>query len=297
MTHGDPAENLYVPLPVEVLLATRETADVETFRLELSAPAGADARTASSAVGPAQAARRIDFQPGQFVVLSILGVGECPLAICSSPTDGPWIELTVRKVGRVTAALYGGPPAGALGLRGPRGKGFDLAALRGRPLVCAAGGIGLAPLRSLVHFIHAAPQDFGSLTVLYGARTPQDRLYRNELESWLSAAGTRVLQIVETDPEGRWTGRRGTVGDLLGDLDDRLDGAAAVLCGPQAMLAPLVRALEARGLAAADIHLALERRMSCGLGKCGHCYVGEKLVCTDGPVFTAHELRRLGEPL
>jgi NAD(P)H-flavin reductase len=269
------ALNLYMPVPMEVVLVTRETSDTRTFRCQ-----------------PVDGGR-VAFAPGQFMILSILGVGECPISIASSPLDGPWVELTVRNVGRVTAALHLGPPKGSLGLRGPLGNGFNLDRLKGRPLVLAAGGIGLAPLRSLIRFVHAAGEGFGPMTVLYGARTPDERLYRDELESWRRAPGTRVFEIVERDPAAAWTGPTGRVPDLFGRLG-RLEGAAAVVCGPPPMIAPVVSSLEKAGVTAADIQVAVEGRMSCGIGKCGHCYIGDALVCTDGPVFTAQRLRSLG---
>jgi NAD(P)H-flavin reductase len=280
MTLPQTSRNLYLPAPAHVALVTGETADVETFRFELIQPGAS-----------------LNFVPGQFVILSIVGLGECPISISSSPTDGRWLELTIRKIGRVTAALYRSPPRGTLGLRGPFGRGFDLLQIARRPLICVAGGIGLAPLRSLIHFVHAARPNFGPLAVLYGARTPQDRLYKDELEAWRLVPGDKVLQIVDQDPEQMWRGPCGLVTSLFDQLGDEFAGATAVLCGPGVMVAPVVRALEARGLAAQDIQVAMERRMSCGVGKCGHCYIGEKLVCVDGPVFTVAELRRLGEPV
>jgi NAD(P)H-flavin reductase len=271
--------NAYRPLPAEVVLVMRETPDIATFRFELAETGG------------------MAFAPGQFAMLSILGVGECPISISSSPTDGPWVELTIRKIGHVTAALHRGPPRGALGLRGPFGKPFDFAALRGRPVVCIAGGIGLAPLRSLIHYVNASRDGFGPMTVLYGTQTPQDRLYKEELDVWNSVPRNKVLQIVEADPEKRWRGPVGQVTSLLDSLWGKFDNASAVLCGGDLMVGPVVQALERHGFRAGSVQVALGRRMSCGIGKCGHCYIGGKRVCVDGPVFTAEELRRLGEPL
>jgi NAD(P)H-flavin reductase len=280
MTFPGSVQNRYLPRSARVTLVTGETTGVETFRFELIPPEA-----------------RIEFAPGQFVILSIVGLGECPISISSSPGDGPWLELTIRKVGRVTAALFRNPPKGVLGLRGPFGKGFDLATISRRPLICVAGGIGLAPLRSLIHYVHASRGNFGPLAILYGARTPRDRLYKDELGDWRVMPNDKVLQIVEEDPDGSWRGPRGLAMELIGQLGREFDGATAVLCGPGVMVGPVVKALEARGLAAEEIQVAMERRMSCGVGKCGHCYMGEKLVCVDGPVFTAQELRRLGEEI
>jgi len=270
--------NPYVPDPAEVIFATREAADIQTYRFELCGNRGP-----------------WSYAPGQFAVLSVLGVGECPITISSSPTDGPWLELTIRRVGKVTAALYRGPSAGAIGLRGPLGQGFHLEGLQGRAMVCVAGGIGLAPLRSLIHLVNARRSEFGPLAVLYGAATPGRRLYKDELQSWQLIPGNAVLQVVDADPEGVWHGAIGRVTALIGGLESSFKDAAAVVCGPPPMVAPVVGALEDQGIAAGDIQVALERRMSCGVGKCGHCYVGERLVCVDGPVFTAQQLRDLGE--
>ena len=132
---------------------------------------------------------------------------------------------------------------------------------------------------------------------MYGARTPHDRLYKDELGDWERVAGDKVLQIVEQDPERSWHGPCGQATELIGQLGREFDGATAVVCGPSVMVPAVVGALEARGVAAEEIQVAMERRMSCGVGKCGHCYISEKLVCVDGPVFTAQELRRLGEAI
>ena len=271
------APNSYMPIPVETVIVTRETCDVKTFRFE-----------------PSEPGRTFTYATGQFVIISILGVGECPISISSSPGDGPWVELTVRSAGLVTAALHHGPPKGALGIRGPFGNGFDLDALKGRPVIMVAGGIGLAPLRSLVRFVEASRREFGPVAVLYGARTPEERLYKDEIEKWRRTPGMTVQEIVERDPDSNWQGRLGRVTELFGSLGEEFKGAAAVLCGPHPMVGPVVHALEGLGIPAADIQVALEGRMNCGVGKCGHCYVGDKLVCADGPVFTADILYQMG---
>lgn len=272
--------NAYLPMPADIVQVQTETADVDTMRLRLSARD-----------------QELRPEPGQFVILSVLGVGECPISVSAVAEDGSWIELSIRCTGRVTRALRQRTSFAAVGLRGPFGHGFDLDALAGRPLVCVAGGIGLAPLRPLIRRVLAAPADFGPLAILYGARTPDDLLYVNEIPTWAGSPAAHVVEIVEADPRGTWRGPVGRVTAVMDGLGPEFKGATAVVCGPGPMLRPVVRALEAQGMDAADIQLAMERRMSCGIGKCGHCYVGEKLVCVDGPVFTAAELRRLGEPL
>jgi NAD(P)H-flavin reductase len=178
-------------------------------------------------------------------------------------------------------------------MRGPFGNGFDLGALRRRPLVLVAGGMGLAPLRSLVRYIDSIRREFGPVAVLYGARTPEDRLYKDEIEQWRRTPGTTVQEIVEKDPNGRWPGRLGRVADLFSGLGGEFAGAAAVLCGPHSMIGPVVHALERLGIHDRNMQVTLEGRMNCGTGKCGHCYVGDKLVCADGPVFTAERLRSM----
>jgi NAD(P)H-flavin reductase len=276
---GHATSDLYVPMPAGIAARTTETRDVDTLRLR--------------AAGGKMPAAPV---PGQFMVVSVLGVGECPISVSAAADDGSWVELSIRTVGRVTGSLRDGAHSGALGLRGPFGRGFDLDGFAGRPLVCIAGGIGLAPLRPLVRWALGSPRPAAPVAVLYGARTPGDRLYTDELRAWTREADC-VVEIVESTGGAAWDGPVGRVTDVLDRLGRAYANAAAAVCGPGPMLAPVVRALEARQVAAADIQLAMERRMSCGVGKCGHCYIGEKLVCTDGPVFTACELRALGEPL
>ena len=273
---SDPAApNPYLPMPAEVVLVTREAHQVETFRFELADGAA------------------LNFVPGQFLVISILGVGERAVSIASSPTDGPWAELTVANVCAVTAALHHGPTAASIGLRGPFGNGFDTKRLCERSLVLMAGGLGLAPLRSLIRFISAVRSQFGPLAVLYGARTPDHRLYKEELEAWGGIAGSEVCQTVEEDPEGNWSAALGKAPDLVAGLGGDFQDAAAVVCGPQAMIAPAVAALADKGIAARDIQVALDGRIGCGIGKCGRCHIGMKRVCVDGPVFTAEELCKM----
>jgi len=238
--------------------------------------------------------RTFAFRPSQFVMLSILGIGEAPISICSSPEIHDTFELCVRRVGTLTTALHALGPGQTVWIRGPFGNGMPIESLSGLDLVLVAGGLGLAPLRPLVFWILAHRRAFGRVSLLYGTRTPADILFGRDLARWSDAID--VATSIDVAPEG-YGGRVGPVTAMIADL--ALDPActAAVVIGPPVMYRHALRELGARRVPERRIYLSLERRMRCGIGECGHCLVNGAFVCVDGPVFSYRDVRRLPEAI
>jgi NAD(P)H-flavin reductase len=234
-------------------------------------------------------------RPGQFVELSVIGTGEAPISISSSPTRRGALELCIRRTGRVTNALYRLSVGDVVGIRGPYGNGFPVEEMAGNDLLIVAGGLGMAPLRSLLWYALDHRDRFGSVTLMYGARTPAEMLFREELASLTSVEGLTALLTVDRDPEGTWKHHTGLLPKLFDrvDLDPKRTYAAVV--GPPVVYTYVLRELLARRFAKDRILMSLERRMKCGIGKCGHCSIGYKYTCVHGPVFTYWDAINLPE--
>jgi NAD(P)H-flavin reductase len=254
-----------VPQPYTVRHRWRETAD--TWTLDLTPKTGA----------------MIDPQPGQFAMLTAYGVGEVPISLSGRGDDGSLVH-TVRDVGAVTAELCRIPRGGAVGVRGPFGTTWPIEDATGADVVILAGGLGLAPLRPAVEALLARRESYGRLLLLYGARTPGDLLYPEQLEQW-GEQGFEVHLTVDAATRS-WLERVGFVSDLLKEATFDADSAVGLVCGPEVMMRVSVAALLARGVTADCTYVSLERSMSCGVGHCGHCQLGPTLVCRDGPVFS-----------
>ena len=253
------------PVPFTVRRATRESADTVTLELD---------------AGPSGFA----FAPGQFNMLYALGVGEVPISISGDPAAGAPLEHTIRSVGAVSAALCALQDGDAVGVRGPFGADWRVGAAEGSDVVIVAGGIGLAPLRPAIRELLARREAFGRVSVLYGARTPADLLFRDELEGWRGRLDADVEVTVDAaTPE--WRGDVGVVPRLLARA--RFDAARTVgmVCGPEVMMRFTVQALRDAGVAADRILVSLERNMQCAIKQCGHCQLGPFFVCADGPVM------------
>jgi sulfhydrogenase subunit gamma (sulfur reductase) len=234
-------------------------------------------------------------RPGQFMMLSVPGAGEAPISISSSPTRPEVIEMCVRRVGRVTDALYRLRTNDVVGLRGPYGNGFPVEVIEGNDLLLVAGGLGMAPLRSLLWYALDRRDRFDAMTLMYGAKNPTQMLFRDELVSLVDRQDMKCLLTVDADPGGEWTNHVG----LLPALFDHttLDPAStyAVVCGPPIVYRFVLQRLLALGFSKDRILMSLERRMKCGIGKCGHCSVGYKYTCVHGPVFTYWDAINLPE--
>ena len=229
-----------------------------------------------------------DYKPGQFVQLSILGAGEAPISLCSSPTEQGYFELCVRNMGLVTAAAHRLKKGDEVGIRGPYGNSFGVEELKGQDLVFIAGGIGLAPLRSAIKYVLDNRTDYGDVIILYGARTKGDIVFAAELDQWSRQQQLKVFTTIDMPQDG-WTGHVGVVTTLFDKIKQAFKYKAFV-CGPPIMIHFAIKELLDAGWTGDDIIMTLERHMKCGVGKCGHCYLGGKYVCTDGPVFTYSQL-------
>lgn len=234
-------------------------------------------------------------RPGQFIMLSVPGVGEAPISISSSPTRPGVLELCVRRVGRVTNALYRLRTNDVVGVRGPYGNGFPIRELAGDDLLFAAGGLGMAPLRSLLWYAIDNRERFGKITLLCGAKRPSEMLFRDELLSLADRADLTCLLTVDSDPDGWWKHHVGLLPKLFDYV--KIDPARtyAAVCGPPIVYKYILERLLAFGLPKDRILMSLERRMKCGVGKCGHCSVGYKHTCLHGPIFTYWDAINLPE--
>lgn len=241
-----------------------------------------------------------DYLPGQFVELSVIGAGECPISLSSTPTRKGLLEFCIRRMGRTTSALYRLRENDMIGIRGPYGNGFPVKEMKGANLLLVAGGLGMAPLRSLLNYALDNRRDYGTITLLYGAKYPEDILFRDELESLETREDIDTLLTVEQSynlPEAKsWNGRIGMVTDLFGEVDDLdVDNTYAIACGPPIFYRFVIEKLLERNFSKDRILISLERRMECGIGKCGHCGIGYKYTCIDGPVFTYWDAINLPE--
>jgi anaerobic sulfite reductase subunit B len=270
----EPALGTFVPAPFRVGDRRQDTADTWTLTLE---PLGDGFAVA----------------PGQFVMVYAFGVGEVPISVSGPPeVPGKPVVLTVRDVGAVTHAICSAEPGSVLGVRGPLGNSWPIEDAAGGDVVVVAGGIGLAPLRPVVLHAIAHRDSYQAVWVLYGARTPQDLLYRDELEAWQYDVG---VDVTVDAADTTWLGRVGVVPKLAAQADFRPEAVSAFVCGPEVMIHYTVEALHERGVPDEQIFLSLERDMRCGVGLCGHCQLGPTLICRDGPVYTQAQVAQLME--
>jgi sulfhydrogenase subunit gamma (sulfur reductase) len=240
-------------------------------------------------------ARGFDHRPGQFVMLSVLGAGEAPISISSSPTRPEVLELCVRRTGRVTNALYRLQTNDLVGVRGPYGNGYPVDVMHGNDLVMAAGGLGMAPLRSLLWYALDHRDRFGEVTLLYGAKSPDLMLFRDELQSLVNRTDMKCLLIVDADPDGTWTNHVGVLPSLFDHAAIDAARTYAAVCGPPVVYKYVLKRLLRLGFSKDRILMSLERRMKCGVGKCGHCSVGYRYTCLHGPIFTYWDAINLPE--
>ena len=223
------------------------------------------------------------FEPGQFNMLHLPGIGEAALSISSDPAQPTPFSHTFRAVGNVTHALARLAVGDEVLVRGPFGTPWPLDALRGRDIIVAAGGVGLASLRAAICRLAAHRHDYGSIAILHGAKTPADLLYEADDAAWRDA-GLNVFTVVDA-ADTRWPGSVGLVPDLFAELDIDPTGTSLLCCGPEPMMEAVIARAAAAGIASGDIWLALERNMACAAGVCGLCQFGPAFVCKDGPVF------------
>jgi len=271
--------NIYLPYLMRIARITEEAPSVRTFRLEFVDDA---------------AAQSFHFETGQFGLYSAFGEGESTFCIASSPTRRGYIECTFREVGRVTAALADKEVGDIVGFRGPYGNVFPIEDWQGKNLLFIAGGIALPPLRSVIWNCLDLRERFQDITILYGARTVTDLVYKHELKDWTDRPDVNLVCTV--DPGGEtpdWTGKVGFVPHILEQLAPAPADTIALVCGPPIMIKLTLPVLARLGFTPESIFTTLENRMKCGLGKCGRCNTGSSYVCKDGPVYTLEQLNRL----
>ena len=236
----------------------------------------------------AAARRHFRFDLGQFNMVYAFGVGEVPISIVSDPEEPERLEHTIRLAGRVTTAMLRWRVGDVVGLRGPYGMGWPMAAARGRDVVIVTGGLGCAPVVGVVDYIFRRRDYYGDLHILHGVKTPHDLLYHERFDSWRKEPRTHVY-LTSDQPDRTWRYRIGVVTELFDEL--RVEpSAVAMICGPDMMMRHALRALRQKGIGERAIYLSLERHMECGIGLCGHCQMGRFFVCRDGPVFSLAEL-------
>ncbi len=234
-------------------------------------------------------------RPGQFVELSVIGTGEAPISISSPPSRRGVLELCVRRTGRVTSALYRMPTNALVGIRGPYGNGFPVEQMEGNDLLIVAGGLGMAPLRSLLWYALDNRERFGNITLMYGAKTPADMLFREELLSLAEVKDLTTLLTVDRDPAGGWKHHVGLLPTLFEHAHIDPERTYAAVVGPPVVYKFVLAELLRLRFHKDRILMSLERRMKCGVGKCGHCSVGYKYTCIHGPVFTYWDAINLPE--
>jgi NAD(P)H-flavin reductase len=243
--------------------------------------------------------RDLGHKPGQFAEISIPGIGEAPISISSSPLKKGSFEMVIRNVGKVTDALHKLKPGDTVGVRGPFGTSFPMDECKGKDLLFIAGGIGLVPLRSAINYAIENRKDYGTIIILFGCTDPSVRLFTDELARWASSNDEIFMETVDKTGSLPWQGNVGVITTLIPKVKDRIRPATtkAFIVGPPIMYKFVIIELRKLGFSDGDIIVSLERRMKCGVGKCGHCQIDNLYVCQDGPVFTLAEVTNLVEAL
>lgn len=255
------------------------TPDVKLFKLELNDPAIRES---------------FEYKPGQFIFLSAFGTGESPFGLSSVSYRKDDLEVAVRRVGTVTAALHELEPGATVGVRGPFGNYFPLDEYKGKNIFIIGGGIGFAPLRPIITSIIDHRDDYQDLLILNGARTPADLCFAPEFDTWAASPRTRLELTVDAGDES-WTGRVALIPTVVKELELSPENAIAIICGPPIMIHFTLIELKKLNFEDNQIVTTLEQKMKCGLGKCARCNVGEKYICQDGPVFTMEQISQLIE--
>ncbi len=235
-------------------------------------------------------------QPGQFVEVSLFGIGEAPISISSSPTKKGSFELAVRRIGNVTTALHQLVKGAAVGIRGPFGRGFPIEPLKGKDLLFVCGGIGLFPLRSLINYVLDNRNSFNKIIILFGARNPKERVFVDDLARWAAREDVQFMETVDVGDE-TWAGHVGVITTLFPDFEIDPGKTMAFIVGPPVMYRFAIAEAKKKQLPDEQIIISLERKMKCGVGKCGHCQINGAYACQDGPVFTYAEVKNLREAL
>ncbi len=263
-------KNIYRPLEAVIEGVIQETPAIKTFVLRPKTD--------------------FSFQTGQFIEMTVPGLGEAPFTPSSDPGVTEKMEVTIMDVGRVTSKLHTMNKGETLGIRGPYGKGYPLDKFKGKDVLIVGGGVGLAPLRSLLFSLFSNIGNYNKVVLRYGARTPPDLVYKNSLPEWAKKEKVDVVTTVDMG-DSSWKGNVGLVTTILKELPVDLKNAVSIVCGPPIMMKFVTLKLLELGFRPPDIYLSMEKNMSCGLGKCGHCRIGKFYACKDGPVFAYEDLK------
>lgn len=272
---ASPISDPMVPYPYRIQRVRKETNDTITLELE-----------------PLYGDKELSFKPGQFNMLYAFGVGEIPISISGDSSKPKILMQTVRAAGTVSKTMSKLRRGDVLGVRGPFGSHWPVEIATGNDIMIVAGGIGLAPLRSLLYYLVLNRDRYGKIILLYGARTPQDLLYKHELEEWRSRFKVGVNITVDV-ARGDWQGNVGVVTTLIRRAQFNPSHSVAMVCGPEIMMRFTVLELEKRGVRTENIFISIERNMKCAIGFCGHCQFGPTFVCKDGPVFCFKRIKEL----
>jgi len=272
--------NAYLPVKARIIEIIQETfsddLDIKTFRIKLEDD------------------RVMNFLPGQFVEFSIPGVGECPFGFASSPLEKDYFDITIKRTGKVTDRIHSLDVGANVWIRGPFGNTFPLELMENHSLLFVAGGLGLAPLRPFIQYVldERNRQKYDKVDMLLAARTGDDHCFAYDYANWRAIEKTTVLQTIDRDEPG-WDGLVGFPHNLVKELSLDFSNLYAIVCGPPIMIKAVQQSLTDMGLPLDRLYTTLEMRMTCGVGKCGKCNIGNKYVCTDGPVFSVEELSKM----
>lgn len=264
----------YKPMKAKIVKAKKLTDMEKFFRIELDGK------------------KDLGHLPGQFVQVSMFGYGEAPISVCSSSTEQGYFDLTVRRMGTLTNALHKLEAGDVLGIRGPFGNTFPLDKMLGKNILIVAGGLGIVPLRSLINYILAKRKDFGEVSILLGCKSPKDMLFGDEIADWQKRTDIKFNCTVDkADPD--WKGNVGLITSLIPGVNLSPKQTYAVVVGPPIMYKYVIVELLKKNIPDHQIVVSLERKMKCGLGKCGHCQIRDVYVCQCGPVFTYEQMKQL----
>lgn len=267
--------NLFMPMEAEIVRADQVTAAEKHFTLKL------------------KNGEQMKFEPGQILEVGVFGYGEIPIGFASSPTRTHTFDIVVRTVGRVSTAINKLEKGQSLWIRGPLGRGFPVDKMKGKNILIVAGGIGLCPTRSMIQYIIDRRQEFGKFTLFFGAKSPKDQLFLDDLAKWRHAEYVDYYETVDK-PDPDWKGNVGVITKLFAQTQITPD-THVIVCGPPVMYKFVMMELEKIGIPHSNIYLDLERRMKCGVGKCGHCQINDLYCCADGPVFSYDQIKNLEE--
>jgi sulfhydrogenase subunit gamma (sulfur reductase) len=269
--------NPYLPDVATVNDIIDETPNIKTLRVILNDP---------------DKMKNFSFEPGQVGQISVFGVGESTFVINSPPTQKEYLQFSVLKAGEVTSAIHELSIGDQIGVRAPLGNFFPYTKMKGKHIVFVGGGIGLAPLRTLIQFMLDNREDYRGITIVYGARSFADLCYKTDLERWGKRSDMKLVLTVDANSPGAPI-KEGMVPDVLLLTAPRSENTVAITCGPPIMIRFTLRALKKLGFKDEDIITTLEARMKCGIGLCGRCNIGSHYICKDGPVFSLAQLTRL----